>query len=76
MKDSKVKNGGICPRENKVKQDKDKHAERRKGMKNTEKLPYEEAELEVIWFETNDIITYSGGDILDDDSDIDGDGLV
>ena len=46
------------------------------GMKDTEKLPYEEAELEVILFETNDIITYSGGDIIDDDSDIDGDGLV
>ena len=45
-------------------------------MKNTEKLPYEEARLEVIWFETNDIITYSGGEILDDIDDIDHDGLV
>ena len=45
-------------------------------MKSTEKLPYEEAKLEVIMFEMNDIITYSGGDIGDDTDDIDNDGLV
>ena len=45
-------------------------------MKSTEKLPYEEARLEVILFETDDIITYSGQDIGDDIDDIDNDGLV
>ena len=63
-------------RKNKIKAQKNNHTERRKGMKSTEKLPYEEAKLEVIMFEMNDIITYSGGDIGDDTDDIDNDGLV
>lgn len=76
MKNDKLSNEGERPRENKEKTQKNNHIERRKGMKSTEKLPYEEAKLEVILFETNDIITYSGGEIYDDTDDIDNDGLV
>ena len=76
MEKNKLTTESECSRDNKLNKEKNNHAERRMGMKDTEKLPYEEAELEVILFETNDIITYSGGDIIDDDSDIDGDGLV
>ena len=45
-------------------------------MKSTEKLPYEEAKLEVILFDTDDIITYSGGEMYEDTEDIDESGLV
>ena len=76
MKNNKISKEGESPRENKEITQKNNHAERRKGMKSTEKLPYEEAKLEVILFETNDIITYSGGELYDDIDDIDHDGLV
>ena len=74
---TKVNPEGNPPRKNNESQNtENNHTERRKGMKSTEKLPYEEAKLEVILFETNDIITYSGGDIVDDINDLDHDGLV
>ena len=74
---TKVNPEGKPPRKNNESQKtENNHTERRKGMKSTEKLPYEEAKLEVILFETNDIITYSGGDIVDDINDLDHDGLV
>lgn len=74
---TKVNPEGNPPRKNNESQNtENNHTERRKGMKSTEKLPYEEAKLEVILFDTNDIITYSGGDIVDDVNDLDHDGLV
>ena len=76
MKNNKLSPEGERPRKHKTQKQKNNYTERRRGMKNTEKLPYEEAKLEVIWFEANDIITYSGGELYDDTEDIDNDGLV
>ena len=73
---TKVNPEGKPPRKNNESQKtENNHTERRKGMKSTEKLPYEEAKLEVILFDTNDIITssryeYEGGTIEEDEDDI------
>lgn len=51
-----------------IKKTKNKQGKDEVFMKNN-KLPYEEAELEVVLFSSNDIVTVSGGDGAEPDYD-------